>query len=137
MPLCLQDAVSGGRVSHERRCVCIERCICSTASVGGCSSCRLCLWLPLEPDAASGRGALRHAQLRHPVLPSAIRHHTWNICPCNTAGKPLHAFYFQMLTLGVFNVLDDCEQWHTCSMSAISIGPASVKFVTACVVNEW
>ena len=84
---CLQDRVSGGCGRPHGRRVPGQRGVQPGAAVGGGPAGRLCLRLPLERDAAARQRALRHAQLRIPVLPAAVCDHLRHLRLCHQAGE--------------------------------------------------
>lgn len=91
--ICLtQDAVPGGRVCADSGRVRAERAVTACAAVGGRARSRLCIWVSLEPDAPTGRGAVWHAQLCHPLLPAAVRHHPWDLRARHPAGTRITLF---------------------------------------------
>ena len=82
----LQDCLPGGRGRPDSRSVLNQCCIQPPATLGGCSTGRLCVWLSLELDASVGQRAVRHAQICHAVLPAAVWDNYWDLCFCHQAG---------------------------------------------------
>lgn len=82
----VQDTVPGGGVCSERGGLRAERAVPPGTDVDCSAGCRLCVWVPLEPDASAGRGAVWHVQLRHALLLAAVCHNSRDLLARHKAG---------------------------------------------------